>query len=331
MILVTGGYGCIGAQAVKWLLRNTDADVLVGSRKANEARTERVFHDVDRSRLTCIELNVSDQGRLQEVLSTYEITQVAHMAALQTPDCNAYRDLGLQINLAGTQNLIEAMKASDQSIKRFVFASSIAIYGPRVTYPEGRVPMLAEPQPVNVYGAWKLAGEQISKFFCDDAGVPTVSLRPGVLFGPGRDAGLTSSPTTAMKCVALGLPYEIPFRSRQDYQYAPDVGAAVCNALLEPFDGYGVFTLPSRSLETSQIVEAMQQAADEVGLAKQFQITIGADEVPFICDLEYDPFLKAFPRTPHTSFEPALRESLNVFKTQVDRGWLSKSAVATSG
>ena len=89
----------------------------------------------------------------------------------------------------------------------------------------------------------------------------TLSLRPGVLFGPGRDAGLTASPTTAMKCLALGLPFEIPFRSRQDYQYAADVGGAVGSAVIEPFDGFGVFTLPGRTLDTQEMVDVLRRVA----------------------------------------------------------------------
>ncbi|MEQ9408185.1 MAG: NAD-dependent epimerase/dehydratase family protein [Fuerstiella sp.] len=154
-ILITGGYGCIGVQAVKWLLKHTDALVVVGSRDVNDQRTQRLFHDVDGSRLTCVSLDVREQRQLQDVLTEKRITRVIHLAALQTPDCNTYRDRGLQINLAGTQNLIEAMKACPHPMQRFVFASSIAIYGPRSFYSGPQVPMLAEPNPVNVYGVWK--------------------------------------------------------------------------------------------------------------------------------------------------------------------------------
>jgi nucleoside-diphosphate-sugar epimerase len=327
-VLITGGFGCIGSETAKWLIRNSDVDVVVCSRTVNPERSQRVFHDIDHGRLTCVEADVRNQSQLEQLLSELQVTHVAHMAALQTPDCNAHRDLGLQINLAGTQNVIEAMKAPDRTLSRYVFASSIAVYGPRAVYPTGRVPTLAPPQPVNVYGAWKLAGEQLSRFFCEDSGVPTVSLRPGVLFGPGRDAGLTSTPTTAMKCVALGVPYEIPFRSTQDYLYAPDVGEAIGRALLDPFEGYGVFTLPSHTVDTAQIVEAMQTAADDLGLAEQFEITIGNDEVPFICDLEDDSFREAFPAAGLTSLEQAIRQSLEVFLDQVERGWLTEQDVA---
>ncbi|MCH2211066.1 MAG: NAD-dependent epimerase/dehydratase family protein [Fuerstiella sp.] len=323
-ILITGGYGCIGSETTKWLIRNTTATVVVCSRKVSEVRTERVFHDVDRSRLSIVEVDVTDQDRLAHVLNDHAISRVVHLAALQTPDCDAHRDLGLQINLGGTQNLIEAMKASELVFERYIFASSIAVYGPRAAYPSGCVPMLAEPMPVNVYGAWKLAGEQISRYFWEDTHVPTLCLRPGVLFGPGRDAGLTASPTTALKCVALGLPFEIPFYSPQDYLYAPDVGAAFGSAVTQPFDGYGVFTLPGRTLETREIVTTMRQAAIDLGMSQNFGITIGQNEVPFICDLEDELFQVTFSGVRRTPLDQAIHESLQVFTDQVRRGWLTR-------
>ncbi len=327
-VLITGGYGCIGAETAKWLLRNTFAQVVVCSRDVSEQRTERVFSDVARERLTVVAVDVRDQSQLASLLSEYGITHVAHLAALQTPDCNAHRDLGLQINVAGTQNLIEALKSQSTKIERFVFASSIAVYGPRCVYPPGIVPMLAAPQPVNVYGVWKLAGEWISKLYFQDTQVPTLCLRPGVLFGPGRDAGLTSSPTTAMKCVALGLPYEIPFRSRQDYLYAPDVGAAFAHALIGAFEGFGIFTLPSHSVDTEQFVTAIKNAAKELEIATNFSITVGRAEVPFISELDYAPFIEKFPRVPHTPLADAVRQSLSTFIEQRQLGWLTEQSVS---
>lgn len=321
-ILVTGGFGCIGVQVVKWLLLNTDATVIVGAREVSSERINRLFGDLRAARMSCVRLDVRDLRQIEEVLQANEVTRVVHLAALQTPDCNANRDLGLQINLAGTQNLIEAIKKCAPTLHRFVFASSAAVYGPRHSYPGHRVPMLAEPAPVNVYGAWKLAGEQIARFLFQETGIPSLSIRPGVLFGPGRDAGLTAAPTTAMKHVALRLPFEIPFKSRQDYLYSPDVGAAFSNAVMMPFSSYGVFTLPSHTVDTRQFVETLHQAAQELRWSEDVEISIGDAQVPFICDLEFEPFLRAFPSTPHTSLLTAVRQSLIFFRQQAESGRL---------
>ena len=174
-ILITGGLGCIGSEAAKWLLKNTDANLTLTSRDTSAERVARVFYGIDHSRVEVIQLNVCDEDSLNGLFEEQEFTHVVHMAALQTPDCNKHRDLGLQINLAGTQFLIEAMKKHGSKIQRFLFASSIAVYGPRANYPAGRVPMLAAPDPVNVYGVWKLAGEQLSNIFWQDTGIPTIS------------------------------------------------------------------------------------------------------------------------------------------------------------
>ena len=328
MILVTGGYGCIGAELIKWLLSTTDQSVVLASRQIDATRTDRVFHGIDTARLECVELDVSDFNALSSLFQQRPFTHVAHLAALQTPDCNQHRDLGLQVNLAATQKLVEVIKLHGRErCQRFVYASSIAVYGPRASYASSRVPMLAEPNPVNVYGVWKLASEHVAKLFSSETGIPTVSLRPAVLFGPGRDAGLTSTPTTAMKAVALGVPYEIPFDTKQDYLYAPDVGAAFGLALTAPFDGYGAFTLPAITVAMPELVAILREAAGQVGLAQNFAITHGDQEVPFICELEFAPMIDAFPDTPRTDFKQALVQSLSVFRDQAQRGWLTQDTL----
>ncbi len=322
--LVTGGLGCIGAETTKWLLKHTNAKVVVCGRDINLQRVERVFHDVDKTNLKVVAIDITNQPLLSQTIEAEGISHIIHLAALQTPECNQHRDLGMQINLGGTQNLIEAMKCHRAQIRRFVFASSIAVYGPRVFYPEDRVPTDAAPHPVNVYGAWKLAGENITRIFSEETGIDSISLRPGVLFGPGRDAGLTSTPTTALKSVALGIPYEIPFQNCQDYLYAPDVGAAFGQATTKPFAGYGAFTLPSHTVDTSQFVSAITAAAESLGIASQCNITVGKQTVPFICDLAYESFQKAFPRVPHTRLNIAVQSSLRTFQQQFEKGWLHK-------
>ena len=325
-VLVTGGLGCIGAQTVRWLIAHTPHTVVATARSVDRVRAERVLGDAFTDRVVLEAADLRDYDAWLRLLQRHAVDRVMHLAALQSPDCNAHRDLGLQVNLAGTQHLIEAMKASGRSIRRFVFASSIAVYGPRAHYPAGRVPSDAAPRPVNVYGVWKLAAEHLSRCFFEEHHVDTICLRPGVLFGPGRDLGLTSKPTTAMKCVALGRPYEIPFRTQQDYQYSPDVGAACGLACTRPFTGYGVFTLPGRTATMDEMAAAIRNAADELSLP--YHVTIGSEETPFICELDYDPFLKAFPDAPRTQLDAAVRQSIVAFREHVERGWLTPDSIS---
>ena len=131
-----------------------------------------------------------------------------------------------------------------------------------------------------------------------------------------------STPTTAMKHLVCGLPYQIPFCSRQDFQFAPDVGAATALSAWESFANYGVFTLPSHTLESQQIVEVISNVASEIDYLKASEISVGDERVPFICDLEFKAFLSQFPGVPHTSIEDGIRRTLETFHRQHQAGWL---------
>ena len=87
----------------------------------------------------------------------------------------------------------------------------------------------------------------------EDYGVPSIGLRPHTVYGPGRDQGLTSAPTTAMLAAAAGVPYEIPFGGRLQFQYLPDVAEAFVRASEVDRRDASVHTLdgPSASVERS--------------------------------------------------------------------------------
>ena len=140
------------AETTKWFLRNTDASVVIGSRNVTITRTQQVFDDVDTERLDAVSVDISNSNEVTDLLNQGSFTHVIHLAALQTPDCNADRNLGLQVNLAGTQNIVEALKTLEIPVRRFVFASSIAVYGPRSSYPGSVVSSDAKPCPSGPYG-----------------------------------------------------------------------------------------------------------------------------------------------------------------------------------
>ena len=68
-VLVTGGYGCIGAETVKWLLLNTDAEIVIASRTVSAERTARAFHGFDQERLQMISLDISKADRIRSALN----------------------------------------------------------------------------------------------------------------------------------------------------------------------------------------------------------------------------------------------------------------------
>jgi hypothetical protein len=96
---------------------------------------------------------------------------------------------------------------------------------------------------------------------------------------------------------------------------------------MEPFQGYGVYTLPSHTVATEQMVESLDEASRGLGM-EPGKITIGQEEVPFISELDFAPFQKRFPGVPLTPLKQAVRESLQTFVDQCRRGWLTRQQVS---
>jgi len=86
--------------------------------------------------------------------------------------------------------------------------------------------------PGTIYGVYKRANEGTAWVYHAERGVASIGLRPHTVFGPGRDHGLTSAPTSAMLAAAAGKPFQIPYGGTSQFQYAPDVARAFVQAAL---------------------------------------------------------------------------------------------------
>src|SRR4029077_20844052 len=104
-----------------------------------------------------------------------------------------------------------------------------------------------------------------------DAGLRSVGVRPLVVFGPGRDQGLTSSPTKAVVAALLGRPFEIGFSGRTVFQYTGDIGRTLLIAARSEIDGARVFNLGGSSATIAEVVEAIE--ANVPGSAGLIRVT----------------------------------------------------------
>ena len=303
-VFVTGSTGCIGHHAVGILL-NEGCKVFGFSRKPPEDLSSEYQH---------LEGDLSDEDSIFSALRKSSPTHILHLGALQTPDCRDFPLKGMEVNVLGTAHLFKACLELDLSLERFVFASSSAVNGPRSLYgPEG-VRTEDPYQPFNLYGYWKIAGEGMAQAFHQESQVPTASLRLATTYGPGRDRGFTAAMTSAIKAVAKGEPYEIPYRGKENYHFSYDVGEGFARATLDPFSGYGVFNLLGETREVDEFTSLLSEEAEAVGLQKiSLQYANGAKETPFIYDLNWESTLLRFPKMPRTELRQGIRISLNYF------------------
>jgi len=246
--LVTGGSGCIGAWTVAELLRE-GARVVSLQRSLDDHRLRLIVSPGEIGRIGWVLCDVTDLAGLERVLDEHEVTHVVHLAALQVPFCRADPPLGARVNVVGTTNVLEAVRRRGPGTS-LVYASSSAVYdaaGESFT-------------PTTIYGVQKLAAEGSARIFWEEHGVASVGLRPLVVYGPGRDQGVTAAPTQAMAAAARGEPFHIPFGGSMQLQLARDVAHAFVEAARRPPEGARVLNLGGPVVSMAEIVAAVKAA-----------------------------------------------------------------------
>ena len=321
-ILVTGSSGCIGSSVVNYLLDKEVEQVFGYTRSAPGGEQPAGF--------THLAGDITDSVRFRMVVKEIQPDRIIHLAALQTPDCQANPFRGMEVNMMATAEIFKIVAEELPDLQRFVFASSVAVHGPRAVHVSEKVGPDALFCPPNLYGFWKIAGEGIAQAFHMETKIPTVCLRLATTYGPGRDRGMTSAPTSAMKAAVFGLDYVIPYSGREHYHYVDDVGAGFSEAAIAPFEGYGAFHIPG---QTSPITDFCSLIENQVkglpGIERIGKVYIEKDApvVPFTCDLDHESSLLQFPNMPLTSLEDGVRKSLTEFIKQRDAGELTEKDI----
>jgi UDP-glucuronate 4-epimerase len=258
--LVTGALGCIGAWTLKALVALGEAPVGfdLGS---DDSRLLLVLSEEERARMTLLEGDVTDRGAVGRALDEHEITNVVHLAALQLPFCRADPERGARVNVHGTVVVLEAVKARLGRIRGLAYASSTAVYNVADPSP---APESGGTTPSSLYGVFKLANEGTARVYWLEDDVASIGIRPYVVYGPGRDQGLTSGPSLAMAAAARGEGFTIAYGGTAQYDFAPDVGRAFALAARAATDGAHVANVPGVPSTMQEVVDAIESAAPAV-------------------------------------------------------------------
>lgn len=317
---MTGGYGCIGSWVAKQLV-DQGQEVWIFDLQEDTHRLDLLLDDQQRTRIHFVAGDVSDLWAVREAVERLESTHLLHLAGLQTPTCRADPMLGARVNVLGTLAVFEAAQALKGQVARVVYASSAAVHGP----PEpGAIAPVADQvrlAPLTHYGAFKVCNELNARVYWLDHGISSVGLRPWTVYGVGRDFGMTSEPTKAIKAVAAGRPYPISYGGSQDLQYVADVAAAFLHALIAPFEGAEAFNIRGDVVTIESFVATLTQVAPEtIGL-----ITHGDRQLPIAPSLDDSRLQAAFGPLPHTPLTEGIRETYQRFVDLLHRGRLDLS------
>ena len=215
-ILITGASGFIGSFIVEEALKK-GFDTWAAVRKSS---SKEYLKD---ERINFIELNLSSKAQLIEQLRGHDFDYVVHAAGVTK--CLNKQDFH-RINTEGTKNIIDAILELQMPLKRFVFVSSLSVFGAiKEQQPYDEIRETDIPQPNTEYGRSKLAAEK----YLESLGsrVPYIILRPTGVYGPReKDYFMMAKSIKQHSDFAVGY-------KRQDitFVYVSDVVQAIFLAL----------------------------------------------------------------------------------------------------
>jgi len=185
-ILITGGAGFIGTTVARRLVGDNDVVAFDNLHRDALSGSELVDHP----NLTFIQADLLDAGAVAE--AAQGATHVVHCGAIAGVDTVRESPVRtMRVNLIGTYNVLEAALANLVTLERLLEFSTSEVFG---TYAfrvaETHVTTTGSVGEARwTYAVSKLAGEHMAHAYHDELGLPTVSVRPFNVYGPGQIGG----------------------------------------------------------------------------------------------------------------------------------------------
>lgn len=262
-ILITGGAGLVG-MALRQRLTELGRTIVA---------TDAVSHGRNDPNLIIAQL--TDQAAVEALFATHDIRAVIHCGAISGP--MLARDnpgLVVDVNIGGTARLMD--QARRHGVSRFVFCSSISVYG---TVGPGLIDESTPLRPTSVYAASKVSGEALVDAFLTEHGLDGVSLRIARVYGPHRRGNCVLADVSRNHLAGRETVIPCDPEFMYHYVHVDDVVSAIITALDAPH-------LPQRrynvaggeALTMPQIVATVEQTLP----GARISMVPGQDDVPDI-------------------------------------------------
>lgn len=214
-VLVTGAAGFIGSHLCELLLDK--GYKVIGLDLKEGKRAERLKKNKN---FQIIKGDIRNFEEVFKLFKKYKPKGIFHTAALIPQKITVDSPLQFfEVNVKGTFNLLEACRLL--SIKKFVYSSSMSVYGKEIKH----LPVNEKQQanPADFYGLTKFGGEELCNFYAKKYNLDTVILRYSGVWGQGRENGAVAD---FIKNAFSNKPLEILSDTSWDIVYVKDVAVA---------------------------------------------------------------------------------------------------------
>ncbi|WP_432723325.1 NAD-dependent epimerase/dehydratase family protein [Staphylococcus equorum] len=304
-ILITGGAGFIGSHLAEYFI-NSNHEVFILDNLSTGHRSNVSFIDD----LHFIENDVTNKTLVQDLIKKEQFDIVIHLAAVVSVVETINNPIHSQkVNIDGTLNILEANRQYNENLKKFIFASSAAVYGNTKGLPK-KVETFIDPE--SPYAIEKYAGEQYTKLYNKLYGLPTTALRFFNIYGPRQDPSSPYSGVLSIMHSKFQKDEAFKFfgdgEQTRDFVYVKDLVQAVSIVINSDNANGGIYNLgTSKPLSLLEMFDEFKKLYSKT-IDYSFTEARSGDIKHSYAEIDD---LKALGYTPKYSVEEGLKEYIN--------------------
>ena len=157
------------------------------------------------------------------------------------------------------------------------------------------------------YGVYKQANEHTAYIYNADLHIPSIGIRPNIVYGLTRDQGVSSKNTIAIQSAVLDEEYDIPYKGKYSWLYAGEAASAFIYSVMKEFTKAYVFNLNGQCETIENGLTILKSLKPEA------KVTCSGQNFPFPPDLSDEPLRKLIGNYPTHSVEEGISDTYNSF------------------
>ncbi len=274
-ILITGGAGFIGSSLADQLIKdNYEVTIIDNFDPFYDEKLKRsnIADLLEKPRFKFLQLDICDLQSLRTKLVD-QYSTIVHIAAkagvhasIRTPiQCQ-------QVNVLGTQHMLEIAK--EKGIKQFVFASSSSVYGvnPNVPWKETDQNMM----PISPYASSKLSSELLGHVYTNLYGIRFLAMRFFTVYGPRQRPDLAIHKFAHMIMNGEAIPMYGDGSTRRDYTYIDDILLGLRAAMDYKESDYEIINLGNhRTVSLMEMINTIEDVFEKKAIINQLPMQPG--------------------------------------------------------
>ena len=263
-VIVTGSLGQIGSELVERLRQELGVEQVIATdiRQPNHPVVNDGIFEV---------LDVMDYQAMREMVASYQVDTMIHLAALLSAVAEAKPQMGWELNMGG---LVNALEVAREFNLKFFTPSSIGAFGPNT--PKNHTPQDTIQRPTTMYGVTKVAGELLCDYYYEKFGVDTRGVRfPGLISYKTLPGGGTTDYAVDIYYAALQKTHYDCFiapGTLMDMMYMPDAIEAIIQLMTvesEQLVHRNAFNISAMSFDPEMIKASIQKVIPEFTMSYQ--------------------------------------------------------------